>query len=527
MDASQPISITPSLIVPAATSPIVIVGANGTGKSMLGVEIERRGAERIGARRALDIPNDIPPLSISAAEQQRTLLYTQTRYQRSLMHYDLPAILTELQAQELELGSALREKNLAQPGYHATLEELVSNLDHVKHIWHELFPGRELSFRYGQPRVTPRHRGVTTTVQQSEMSDGERQALYLALKVAGMKDNRVVVVDEPETHLHPALARRLWDMLQDLRPTSRFIYITHDIHFALSRRGAVYVACRANGEHQLVSNVPDAVLGDILGAATMPVGVSRVVFCEGTSRSLDAGLFDAWFTNSDTSVYPVESCDDVVASVDGFSLLPHVTARAIGIIDRDARCDEEIDHLRERGIHVLPVAEIEHLYALPQVLQAVLRHVGVVTDHEIAARMSTLHARLRNHFQAGAHKLALERAQDRVRWHLQFPLTTLSAGASPMDAEASLVAGYRAATIRIAPEAMYADATAVVTGALNGTTEDILKLLPGKGSLGIASQILQMQNDAYTRLVREGLRGSITDGLKNALRAALAPHLPG
>ena len=64
------------------------------------------------------------------------------------------------------------------------------------------------------------------------MSDGERAVLYLIVQVLCIPDNKKLIIDEPELHLHGSIMNRLWKGLEQVRPDCLFIYITHDTDFA-------------------------------------------------------------------------------------------------------------------------------------------------------------------------------------------------------------------------------------------------------------------------------------------------------
>ena len=64
------------------------------------------------------------------------------------------------------------------------------------------------------------------------MSDGERSVLYLAAQVLCVPENKTLIIDEPEVHLHPSLMGRLWRALESARPDCLFVFITHDVQFA-------------------------------------------------------------------------------------------------------------------------------------------------------------------------------------------------------------------------------------------------------------------------------------------------------
>ena len=70
------------------------------------------------------------------------------------------------------------------------------------------------------------------------MSVGERSVLYLAAQVLRVPESKIIIMDEPEVHLHPSLMGYLWDALEKVRPDCLFIYITHDVDFVTSRRAS-------------------------------------------------------------------------------------------------------------------------------------------------------------------------------------------------------------------------------------------------------------------------------------------------
>ena len=73
---------------------------------------------------------------------------------------------------------------------------------------------------------------------------------------------------------------------------------------------------------------------------------------------------------------PRQSCEKVVEatkSMSGLSGLHNLSVR--GLVDRDRRGDEEIAALRGAGVLVADVAEVENLLCLPEVLEAVAKHL--------------------------------------------------------------------------------------------------------------------------------------------------------
>ena len=49
------------------------------------------------------------------------------------------------------------------------------------------------------------------------MSDGERVIFYVVGRVMLAKESSLIIVDEPEMHLHKAILNKLWDILEEKR----------------------------------------------------------------------------------------------------------------------------------------------------------------------------------------------------------------------------------------------------------------------------------------------------------------------
>lgn len=62
----------------------------------------------------------------------------------------------------------------------------------------------------------------------AELSDGERNALLIAGKVLTAPADTLLVIDEPERHLHRSIISPLLKQLFSLRPNCGFVVSTHD-----------------------------------------------------------------------------------------------------------------------------------------------------------------------------------------------------------------------------------------------------------------------------------------------------------
>lgn len=189
-------------------------------------------------------------------------------------------------------------------------------------------------------------------------------------------DYSALIVDEPELHLHPSIMSLLWDELAVARPDCAFVFITHSLEFASSRPGNKYlVRDYQPGPAWTIDPVPEDT-GFSEEFTTLILGSRRpVLFVEGAAASLDLSIYGALYP--DHLVLPRGSCEAVihsVASMRNNAALTRVVC--CGIVDGDHRSDEEIRHLRDLGVAVLPVADVENVFLLPEISRAIAAHEG-------------------------------------------------------------------------------------------------------------------------------------------------------
>ncbi len=73
------------------------------------------------------------------------------------------------------------------------------------------------------------------------MSDGERVCSLSYLQCLITPDDYIIVVDEPEIHLHPSIMKRLWGEIERYCPNKTFVYITHDLNFVTQGKTATKI----------------------------------------------------------------------------------------------------------------------------------------------------------------------------------------------------------------------------------------------------------------------------------------------
>lgn len=153
------------------------------------------------------------------------------------------------------------------------------------------------------------------------MSDGERAALVLACEVILSDKGALILIDEPERHLHRSISSPLLQYLRSIRPDLRWVIATHDLSLPRDDYGAqVLIFYKYLGSNQwdaelLVcgDELPPTLLEAIYGAR------KKVIFVEGVKESRDAPLYQSLFKG--VTIVPAGNCRDVCESVAGFNAL--------------------------------------------------------------------------------------------------------------------------------------------------------------------------------------------------------------
>jgi hypothetical protein len=224
----------------------------------------------------------------------------------------------------------------------------------------------------GAPGAPPDQR--VDPYRAAEMSDGERAIFYLLGQCFVARPGSVLVVDEPEGHVHKAIINKVWDAIEAERPDCAFVYFTHDLDFA-SRRAAIAkyflrsfdrISGKDIWEIEAFPNdsgLPEHVISEIVGSRR------PILFVEGTGNSLDITTYRELY--NDFTVIPIGNCESVIHAVESFRKnMPLHSIGAKGLVDADSRSAEEIALLAKLDVHVLPVAEIENVFLLPKVFAA-------------------------------------------------------------------------------------------------------------------------------------------------------------
>jgi len=509
-------------------APVVILGANGSGKTRLAVEMTRSGgAEFIPALRNIALPDQIPNWTLQTAINELNSRTNQRRNSYWELIPDIDALFGKLWS-----SHAVEAMRVFEQFRNGIVPETIPDtvLSKTQDLWKRVFPGRTISFTDFSARVSNEYLGAATYTAK-HMSDGERTGLYLAARILD-SSQPVIVVDEPETHFHSRLAVRFWDALESLCPERRFVYITHDLIFALSRKDAQIILARPNQPPEIIqpgTSLPTEDIASILGAASFSVYAKRLVFCEGREeKSLDQELLRAWFFEKDTALIPVGGCENVKRCTAAFRVSSVVSGfDAFGIIDRDHWPENYLNNID--GVHALPVHEVESLYVLKPVYMALALYCGHTPDaveNLYGEAMDGFRQQMRG---AISNKLICERFKARAMTLLE---RGFSSGMNFHDRDIlknAMVDQFRNVSVVADPTSIWAEEEATVEAALSSSDSMLfLRVLPGKPLIGPAAKSLGLAKERYCELIRVALCSNEPRfaSLRKALEDALSPCLP-
>lgn len=364
---------------------LVFLGANGTGKTHLAMDIYnnqfKNNSYLIGAHKDLSLPKNIQLFSL---EEARKIFYFGqygngidfNRWRYDNLNYedrssgiisDFTYTLSYMFAKQYRDVNNCISDMRTNPDKLRVPEDFI--IEKVQKIWNSLISHKKIKLSDGSIFIEDLE--TNTSYSGTTLSDGEKHLLYLITQVLCC-DYPILIIDEPEHYLNKAILSKLWDLLEDERKDIKFIYITHDIDFALSREDSKkiwlkkFIKSKESWDFEEIlsdDNLSDKLILNILGDK------KKILFTEGEKNGYEERLFSLIF--EDHKVIPIKTCHDVIKMINSiedkkYSFLKEYSFT--GIIDRDYLSESYIEDLKNKNIHILSVAEIENLFITSEVI---------------------------------------------------------------------------------------------------------------------------------------------------------------
>ena len=433
---------------------IFVLGANGTGKSSLMHRFyteHRATARRISAHRQTWFNSNAVTLSPEQKRNTEHSIQNTDASHEARWKDDYAAQRANIAIYDLIDAENVRARSIATAvdGDDINLAKELSKKDAPIKIINELLRLSnipvEISVRQNEQVLASKSGGTPFSI--AELSDGERNALLIAANVLTVPAGTLLLIDEPERHLHRSIISPLLTLLFSKRSNCAFVVSTHDVMLPLDNptaRTLLVRSCTYSGtsvsswDADLVpseANIDESLKKDILGSRR------KLIFVEGTEQSLDKPLYSLVFPN--VSIVAKSSCRDVEHSVTGIRGATDLHwLHAFGIIDNDRRAPDDVARLKTKGIHAVAVYSVESLYYHPEIQQRVAtRHAAITGDDpntRIQAAKAAALTAIRPHVQRMSERAVEKTLRDEIDKH--WPKQSDIAAGKPIDIKIDVAA---------------------------------------------------------------------------------------
>lgn len=360
---------------------IVMIGANGSGKSTFARTLKGKIDNNITIIPAqhLLVVNKFDTIPI-----KENLIEKVNKYQRENKLGSDDNIVSLLSNDFEDLIKALLvEKAEVSLEYYDTNKKRISILNKVINIWNELLIHRRI-VNLNSYSLKVETLDNKKTYDFNLLSDGEKAIFYYIAHVLLAKKESYIIIDEPENHINLSICNKLWNRLETERKDCKFIYLTHNIDFAISRSDATLIWNQdfippSSWKFEIVENnfnLPDKLLMELLGSR------NDIIFCEGNDKtSYDYKLYTILFP--EYTVIPVGGHLNVINYCKAYNSKNSIfKSNAIGIIDGDCHEEAQINKWRKDGIYTLKINEIENLLCDDLILESV-KATFILEDEQI------------------------------------------------------------------------------------------------------------------------------------------------
>lgn len=380
---------------------IFVLGANGTGKSSLMHRFASQNqnqVRKIAAHRQTWMNSDALDMTPANKVQTEQHMLREDSQERSRYRDSFAAQRASMTIYELIDAENVRARAIASAYDQGEMEKVADSakveapISVINDLLRQSNIPIIISIQANERVMASKNGGPEYSAAQ--LSDGERNALLIAVNVLTAAAGNLIIVDEPERHLHRAIIAPLLSQLFEKRPDCGFVISTHDHDLPIEVEGArtlLIRSCSFNGASaqgweadELLADAPldDTLKRDLLGSRR------KMLFVEGTESSLDKPLYSLIFPM--VSVIPKGNCKDVEQAVvgvkagEGFHWL-----RAFGIADGDGYQPEQIQSKLDKGIYLVPYYSVEAIYFHHEIIARVSERNAVASGGDATAIASS------------------------------------------------------------------------------------------------------------------------------------------
>jgi ABC-type cobalamin/Fe3+-siderophores transport system ATPase subunit len=378
--------------------PTFVVGPNGAGKSSLLHLLKRQMGTKavwLTAHRSVIFRSHMSELTAYAREQNWTSIQSQDVQDRARYTDDQGTTKSQIilfdlidaqRVADAQLADAYRQGRMDEAGRLAQIATPVLMLN-------GLFLSSNIPIKLSlvDKGAVVASKNGSDSYGINELSDGERSALIVAANIITAPPNAILLIDEPERHLHRSVVSPLITAALELRADCAFVVATHDLQLASDQQSAQVLLIRdyekSSGRWDLqtledTAQIGEEILASILGSRR------KVVFVEGGASSLDKQLYEILLRG--VSVRPVRTCRDVESNTRSMRNLHDVhRVEAFGLVDADHRSATDIERLAASFVFALPTYSVESLYYSDQAVKEVYKFAKTI-GHKISVSLEEI-----------------------------------------------------------------------------------------------------------------------------------------
>ncbi|MDZ4712930.1 MAG: AAA family ATPase [bacterium] len=369
---------------------LFVLGANGVGKSTLMHKLFEQNfdhTKRILAHRQTWFQSNAMDMTASSKKQTETHMKNTDRQVYSRWKDDYSGARSSISIFDLINSENVRARNIAGAVDKDDMSSAkqLSNAQAPLQAINELLAISNIPviITLGKDEQLFASKNGSEPYSIAELSDGERNALLICSDVLTTDPNQLIILDEPERHLHRSIISPLLSSLFQKRKDCVFVISTHDVFLPIDHSEASVLllrSCQWNAKSikdwdaDLIleaDEIPNSIKREILGSKR------NILFVEGDYESLDRQIYSLIYPN--ITVMPQGSCTQVEKAVEGIKGTEKLHwINSYGLIDADDRTEEQIQNLLGEGIAAVNCYSVEGLYYNLEIVKRITKRLSEV-----------------------------------------------------------------------------------------------------------------------------------------------------